>query len=204
EFCAGVERKARRTDRRDPDHSRVLHAGAAPRLIGDERAGVVPAHRDERPSIVLAWSEDVELVAPHRADLGLPEFARLGMKRETVTVAVSVREDLWFRARAAHERIVPRHAAIVLDAPGLPDMVAEILPLHPKAVVVVIDTTQPVTVADGHIQRAVGPEHHLAPKVARALPRVGHQNVADVCQRHPFETPARHGDRVAELSMLRV
>src|SRR5690606_10674890 len=121
ELVARIEREARRRDLRHPEHPRLLHAFAVPRLVRHERARVVAARRDERPAVVRAGLDDVDLVAAHRPDLDLPELARLGMPREVVTVAMAVAVDLGLRARAADERVAGRRFAFVREAQDLAD-----------------------------------------------------------------------------------
>ena len=76
-------------------------------------------------SLGLLDRSHVDLVAAHRADLRLPELARLGIEREAVAVAVAVREDLGTCAAPADERVVGRNAAVVPNAQRLARVVIE-------------------------------------------------------------------------------
>jgi hypothetical protein len=54
--------------------------------VGDGHTVIVLAIGDERPSIILAWLDQVQLAPAERAMLDLPQFAR-GRKRQTVGCA---------------------------------------------------------------------------------------------------------------------
>ena len=111
------------------------------------------------------------------------------MKRKPVAVAVPVGEDLRLGARATHVRIVLGHAALVRDPQHLPDVVAEILRLHPQAVVLRSGAAQPVAVADRDVQRAIRAEQHPSGHVARGFPRIGDEDLADVGERRASSRP---------------
>ena len=84
---ARIEGHAAGRDDGVPVEQRLLHAGRAglgqfrARPAGADRGfpGVRAAVRDDRPAVVPARPDDVELVAALRAVLHLPELARLGM-----------------------------------------------------------------------------------------------------------------------------
>ena len=113
ELVAGVEHEARRADRRHPEHARVVHARRANTACRRRacRCSCGPSTRAASRSCGRA--QDVDLVAAHRTDLRLPQFAGLGMNRQAVAVAMTVGEDLRLGAGAADERIVRRHRAVV-------------------------------------------------------------------------------------------
>src|SRR5690606_20969551 len=102
-LVSAIEQDARRADRRHPVDARIVHPGPRPGLLRYERARVVAACRNERPAVVVAGNQDIDLVPAHRADLGLPELARLRVKGEAVAVAMAVRKDLGLGV-AADER----------------------------------------------------------------------------------------------------
>src|SRR6185295_8653464 len=78
ELVAGVEREARDRDRGRPvDHRRLVAVVRGHLVV--ERARIVAAIAHDRPAVILASLDDVELVAAVRAVLGLPELARHGM-----------------------------------------------------------------------------------------------------------------------------
>ena len=79
------------------------------------RLAAVARHYD-RPSVVPARLDAIELVAALRAMFVRPDVAGLRMNREPLHVAVSVTPDLRPRAGAAHERVVRRHAPVVMEA----------------------------------------------------------------------------------------
>ena len=72
QLVARVEREARDRDRRRPVDDRRLEAFVR-RQLRLPRAGVGAAVAHERPAVVLAGADDVELVAAVRAVLALPE-----------------------------------------------------------------------------------------------------------------------------------
>ena len=55
----------------------------------DLRTVVIDAIADHRPAIVLAFADDVDLVAAARAVLNLPEIAGCRIEREALSVAVA-------------------------------------------------------------------------------------------------------------------
>src|SRR4051795_2866615 len=86
---------------------------------------VAPAH--ERPAVVAAGLGEVDLVAPARAELALPERARPGVDREALDVAVAVGPDLGLGVRAIHEGVVGRNRAVRVDPDHLAQMGREVL-----------------------------------------------------------------------------
>ena len=204
EPVAGVEGKAGRADRWHPEHPRVLHAGPVPRLVGDERARVVPSHGDQRPAVVATGQQDVHLVATHRPDFSLPQLPRLGMEREPISVAMPVGEDLRLRSRPADERIIGRHGPVVAKPQRLAGMVSEILRLHPKAVVVGAVAADAIAIADGDVEHAVGSELDAPREIAAGLPGVGDEDLLDAGQRRAVQTSTRDGERAPPLPLLRV
>src|SRR5262249_32928194 len=112
----GVKDNARWTDRRDPEHSRIFHFRPKPRLIRNERAGVISSHRYERPAVIFAGDKNIDFVSAHWTDLGFPQLMRLGIKREPVAIAMAVGINLRLRSDSTHERIVRRYAAVIPDS----------------------------------------------------------------------------------------
>src|SRR4051795_1913079 len=86
---------------------------------------IAPAH--ERPAVVAAGLGEVDLVAPARAELALPERARPGVDREALDVAVAVGPDLGLGVRAVHEGVVGRDRAVRVDPDHLTQMRREVL-----------------------------------------------------------------------------
>src|SRR5262245_32622125 len=89
---ARVKRHARQSDRWQPHHLRILHADAR-RPYGNAWSKVVAPIADERPPVVLPCAEDVELVAPTRTLLCLPDLTGFRVHAETVAVAMTQRVD---------------------------------------------------------------------------------------------------------------
>ena len=204
EPIARVEDQARRADYRVPEHPRVVHAFPGPRVIRHGRAGVVAARRHQRPPVVVAGKQDVDLVAAQWADFGFPQLAGFGVIRQAVRIPMAVAEDLRQRACAPDERIVRRNAAVVTDAQDLAVVVVECLRLHPLAVVLRSVAAVAVAVADGHIQGAVAPEQHAARVRAVALPGVRDEDFLEVHERVARELAAADGNRVAARPVFRV
>ena len=110
---------------------------------------------------------------------------------------MAVGEDLRLRAGLADERIVRRHAAVVFEPQRLPDVVVERLRFHAQAVVFGAGAAQPVAIADHHVQRAVGTEHHASGEIAARLPRVGDEDLRERPSACRPRASARDGERVA-------
>src|SRR5690606_12800672 len=105
EPVAGIEREAGRRDRRHPEHARRLET-VVRRVVAFvlPRPRIRPAEAHDRPAVVRAGPEHVELVAAVRAHLELTELARGRMNGEPERAAVAERIDLRTVARAARER----------------------------------------------------------------------------------------------------
>src|SRR2546425_12402368 len=90
ELVACIEGHPRRRDRGYPEHDRLLHAFTKwhfrlPRSL------IRAPEAHERPAVVAARKDDVDLVSAIRALLGLPDGAGLRMKDETLLIAMSER-----------------------------------------------------------------------------------------------------------------
>src|SRR4030095_9452336 len=105
-----------RGDRRHRLVDRLLHAWLGGALADLGADAVVDAVRDDRPAVVGAGADDVHLVAALRAVLVRPEHAGLGVQRRALLVAVAEVEFLRLPGGLADERIVLRHAAVVVQA----------------------------------------------------------------------------------------
>src|SRR5262244_578405 len=125
---AGVERHPGRRDRGHPVLERLLHALLVRALV-DPGAVVVDAVADHWPAVVLAFLDDVDLVAAARPVLVLPRLAGGGMEREPLCIAVAVAPDLRLGAGAADEGIVRRRRAVGADADELAEVIADVLRL---------------------------------------------------------------------------
>ena len=102
---AGIERHARRSDRRHPIFDRLLHAAFDSALV-NLGAVIIDAVADHRPAVIPALAYDVNLVAAARSVFDLPEIARGGIDRETLLVAMAVTPDFRLGALAPNERVV--------------------------------------------------------------------------------------------------
>src|SRR5688572_7523254 len=103
QLVARVEREARDRDGRRPVNGRRLETFVR-RQLRLPRAGIGAPVAHDRPAVVLAGTDDVELVAAIRAVLALPELAGHGMEREPERVAVTDRIDLRPETLSADER----------------------------------------------------------------------------------------------------
>ena len=117
-------------------------------------ARIVDAARDQRPAVVLAFLDDVQLVAAARAVIVLPQTAGSRIERQPFGAAHAVRPDLGKDARLADERIVGRRRPIRRDANDLAEVVVELLRDVPRRRI--------RTVAERHQQIAVGRDHDSA------------------------------------------
>ena len=171
-------------------------------LLGSEVARVDLAERHERPAIVAARYEPVQLVAAHGPDLGGPKLAGLGVPSEPLRVAVTVGVDLGFGAGAADERVVGRSRAVVAQAKHFAHVAAEILREH--AVARVVRNIARVAIADRQVDHPVGTDLRAAGRRSRA-PGVGDEYVLDALELRPVEMAARERDRrVAAIALLDV
>jgi hypothetical protein len=96
-------------------------------MFGDARARVVASEAHDRPSVIAAPQDDVDLVTPIGAVLVVPERAGLGMDDEAERIAMPQGVDFGPMVLAAHEWVVARNAAIVLEAQDLPAQAGRIL-----------------------------------------------------------------------------
>src|SRR5262245_57347618 len=91
------------------------------------RAPVVTAVGDERPAVVPAGVEDVELVTAARPLLTFPDVAGFWIHRQTMTISVTDGENRRLESGTIHKRIVIGHAAIVAQTHDLSRVVTRIL-----------------------------------------------------------------------------
>ncbi len=176
--------------------------GREPRLLGSEVARVDLAERHERPAVVAARHEPVELVAAHGPDLGGPKLAGVGVPREPLRVAVAVGVDLGFGAGAADERVVGGSRAVVAQAQHFADVAAEILREH--AVARVVRDVARVAIADRQIDHPVGTDLGAPGRRARA-PGIGDEYICHALELRSVEVAARERDRrVAAIALLDV
>src|SRR5206468_4564206 len=90
---AGVNGQARSCDRRNPRDERRLQAFSSG-MFGNARTSIVAPVAHERPTVVAARQDDVDLVAAVRTVLAVPYHARLRMDDERQSVAMAERVDL--------------------------------------------------------------------------------------------------------------
>ena len=126
ELAARVERHPRDRDRGRPVDDRILEA-LARETLRLPWAWIRAAEAHERPAVVCAGFQHVDLVAAVRSVLVLPDRAGGGMHREPERAAVPERVDLGLVARLADERIVLRHRAVVAQAQHLAEVAVWLL-----------------------------------------------------------------------------
>src|SRR5206468_1252734 len=129
---------------------------------------------------------------------------RLGMERQAVSVAVSVREDFLLGPSPPDEWIVRRHASVVADPHDLANVVVQSLRLHPKAVVLAAVAANPVAVADRHVKQRIGAEQDSPREVTSRLPRIGDENLLYVVEFVSVQTAVRNGQRESSDFSLHV
>src|SRR5690606_571550 len=106
ELVARVDHQARRGDRRHPVAPGLLYPRTRGRRVNRlPLRRVVDAVAVDRPAVVGALLDQVELVAALRAVLTLPDVA-VGIDREALRAAVPVAPDLRPGVRTPHEGVV--------------------------------------------------------------------------------------------------
>ena len=115
EAITRVNHQARDADRRHPHVDRLLHALAVRTRVNGQTGSVVDAKPDDRPPIVAARLQPIQLIASLRAVLVRPYLAGLRMNGEALYVPMAVAPDLRSSIGAVDERVVCRHAAIVMQ-----------------------------------------------------------------------------------------
>src|SRR5215470_9443858 len=100
----------------------------------------------------MSWNQDVDFVASHRPDLGLPQSSRFRMERQSISVAVPVGEDLRPGIGSTNKGIVFRNTAVVANPQHLADVIVQSLRLQSQTVVVGSIAADPVPIADSHIE----------------------------------------------------
>ena len=113
----------------------------------------------------------------------LPDLAGRGVDDEAELVAMAQRVDFRPMALAAHERIVGRHGAVVVEAQDLAAQAHAILRDVRNVVL------RPA--AGGHVDLAVTSEDDAAVETRVALVEVGDENVFHVDERVAFEPAAK-------------
>ena len=156
EQIAGVEICTARSNRRHPIRERLLHAFLGSE-VGHGGPVVIHAVGDDRPTVVEALLDEVELVAAARAVFDVVEFAGDGMEGEALRVAVTVAPDGGCGFGVLHERIVGGDAAVVMDAVNFAGGPGEVLGIFAVA-----------AFADGEEQKTGAIESDTAAKVDAA------------------------------------
>src|SRR5262245_53945086 len=140
----------------------------------------------------MSWNQDVDFVASHGPDLGLPQSSRFRMECQSVSVAVPVCEDLGLGVCTPDKGIVFGNAAVVANPQHLADVIIQILCLQPQTVVIRPIAAEPVPITDGHLERPIGTEHDPSRKVSAGFPGVGNEDIANLAQRPSIQTSSRH------------
>ena len=90
-----------------------------------DRVSVVASVAHERPAVVAARDDAVQLVAALRAVLVHPEFVRAGADRRALWISVPVAPDL--RPGAGDGRVAGRDGAVAADPDHLAERGLEVL-----------------------------------------------------------------------------
>ncbi len=138
--------------RRPLDDRRLDAVGVGP--LADDRAVVVDAKRDDRPAVVPALDEEIQLVATARSVLGGPDRAGFRVLRHALNIPVAEREHGAERPVLAGEGVVVRDAAVGPDAEHLARRHRRVLRVHRRA-----------HVADREVQEAIAVEQQAAAPV---------------------------------------
>ncbi len=167
ETVARVDHQSGDADRRHPHLRGLLHAFTVRAGVDGETGLVVHAETDDRPSVVPAWLNAIELVASLRTVLVGPDVAGLRMDGEPLHVAMSVAPDLRPRAGAVDERIVSRHAPVVVQPDDLAVVIRQIL----RRMRLELAFRSDLPVAERQEQVPVAVEGDLAAEMVAALCR---------------------------------
>ncbi len=105
---------------------------------------------------------------------------------------MSVGVNLGHRARAADERVVGRHAAVIAKTHDLAHVAPEVLREHAHAHIVRREET--VVIVEGQVHHAVGPEFGARGNRSAHHPSLGHEQLRDVAHRGVLQLTAGEGD----------
>ena len=168
ERATRVPLRARRRDHRVPVVDRLLEPLARRRRALDRTTGVLLPVARQRPAVVLAALEQVQLVAAARAVVDRPEAA-LAVEGERLHVALADGPDLGARIGAAGERVVGRDRTVGRDPDRLAQVAVEALRIrsHPHV----------GAFAGRHVEHAVGAEREARAVVHGAVE--GRQHAED-------------------------
>ena len=197
-FHSGICRRCRITiPDRPGDGAQKMNGFSMPSRAGCaliDFAAVLAAECDDRPAVVLAGLDQVELVAALRAVFGRPEGAGVGMDCEPLQVAVAVGVDLRLVSRLPDKRIVRRHGAVVFEPQDL--AAVDVRVLRADAI---------VALADAHVEHAVLAERELRPEMdAAGVPVVGDEQVLHSTSALPSNRPRASAVVPSWLLPLRV
>src|SRR6202035_1686059 len=119
---AGIEGKTRGRDHWIPVIHRLLHALLVRDALTDRGARIVDPVHDHWPAVILAFLDDVELVAAARTMLGFPQTAGSRIERQAFLAPGAIGPDLGQRAWLDDERIVRLGRAIGRDVNNLAEI----------------------------------------------------------------------------------
>ena len=112
---AGIDIDAANGNGGGPVNDWLLHTRHAG-FVGDGSAVVVDAVGDDRPAIVAADTDGIQLIAAFWSVFGLPDRAADGMHNQALLVAMAVGEDAWQRTSRLEKGIIIWYGAIIIDA----------------------------------------------------------------------------------------
>src|SRR5581483_3931633 len=126
-LIASIDKEAAWCDGRRPHPYRLLHAVPLDDALADRAAVVLPPVGDDRPSVIRAFLDDVQLVSAKRSVLRLPEHACDRIERESLRIAMTVAPDFRPCVLGCNKGIVRRHAAIVRETQNLAGVSRQLL-----------------------------------------------------------------------------
>src|SRR5690606_1009851 len=130
-----IEDHARWCDHRRPGVDRINHAFLLLDAFADGGAIIIYTKRHNRPSVIGARLDNIQLIAALGPMFNLPKNAGLGIDRGSLNVAVAVGPDLRKRAILIDKRIVVGNRTVGIDADDFAEMRVEFLRLATELLV---------------------------------------------------------------------
>ena len=98
-------------------------------------ATIIHSVGDDRPAVILATLESVNLVTAARAMLGLPKGTRCWVSNQPLRVAIAVGPDRRIRVRLAGKGVILGDSSVIMDAVNFTIRPAQVLSLVHRAAV---------------------------------------------------------------------
>ena len=161
---------------------------------------IVEPLRNTHPAVIAAANDSVDFVPAARSEFAFPQFARIRVDRQAERVAMAGGPYFGRMPFAAHPRVARRHAAIIVQAQNLAEMVGRVL--HQFAVIAVTAGDEQIPIRIEQDPPAKTAERRALAAAAfrlgsRTIPRRGHENVLHVGKLVPtIPARAQHGLRL--------